>query len=113
MQTPSTPSPFSFAACCAAAGTPLTATAPVPVPSADPVVAASLAQIAAVEASGRQVRSDYSFAEMAQAAWDLHDALYSLQSDGIRGADAVDLRVVEDLASLLEALRDEQGRVAA
>jgi hypothetical protein len=88
-------------------------TFPTPVPSAAPVLAASLAQLAALEAAGRQVRSDYSYAEMAAAAWDLHSALYSLQSDGIRGAGAVDIDAIEDLASLLEALRDEQGRIAA
>jgi hypothetical protein len=85
---------------------------PSPSPTA-PILVASLAQLAGLERHGRDVLTYDGYATLAACAWDLHAALYSLQSDGIRGADAVDLSAIEDLASLLETLRDEQGRAAA
>lgn len=82
-------------------------------PSLATITTASLVQLAELEATGRHVLTHDGYARLAAAAWDLHAALYSLQSDGIRGADGVDLAEVENLASLLETLRDEQTGAAA
>jgi hypothetical protein len=85
---------------------------PTPPPAA-PILVANLAQLEKLEAVGRYAITHDGYAVLAGWAWDLHAALYSLQSDGIRGADAVDIAAIEDLASLLETLRDEQARAAA
>jgi hypothetical protein len=84
---------------------------PSPTPSpAAPIVVASLAQLAELEATGRAVLCSHSYAQLTAVAWKLHAALYSLQCDAVQGADGVDLSAAEDMACLFERLRDEQGR---
>jgi hypothetical protein len=81
-----------------------------PTPSPAAPIVASLEQLAQLEAVGRYAIANDGYGLLAGWAHDLHAVLYSLQSDGIRGADAVDIAAIEDLASLLETLRDEQAR---
>lgn len=76
-------------------------------PSADPILAAANAQLAQLEATGRAVLRDHSFADLAEGAWSLHAVALVLQADAVRGAGALDLDEIENLASLLERLRDE------
>lgn len=76
-------------------------------PSADPILAAANAQLARLEATGAEVLRGTSYAALAEGAWLLHSVLYCLQSRDVPGAKAVDPDEIENLASLLERLRDE------
>jgi hypothetical protein len=103
-----TPSPFSFEALSAAAGTPLRQE-----PTTDAILAVSLAQLNELEAVGRRVLLRDGYAGLARQASDLFAALHSLQSDGIRGAEQVDTGPLEDLCSLLQRLHADSRSEAA
>lgn len=84
-----------------------------PTPSPAALVVASLAQLEELEATGRRVLLRDGYAGLARQASDLYCALFSLQSDGIRGAEDVDSHPLEDLCGLLQRLAAEARSAAA
>jgi hypothetical protein len=84
---------------------------PTPSPAA-PILAASLAQLAELEKFGRAVLVRDTYGDLARDAARLHAALFSLQSDGVQGSDAVDLAALEDACALFQRL-DAEARSAA
>lgn len=79
-----------------------------PIPTlADRVRVASLAQLEALEAAGRRALGREGYARLATTAAALHAAVFSLQGDGVRGADAVDLDALEDACALFQRLAAE------
>lgn len=81
--------------------------------STDPLVVASLEQLAELEATGRSALLRDGFAGLARQASDLYAALYVLKSGCVRGAEAIDSDPLEDLCGLLQRLAAEVGSAAA
>lgn len=72
--------------------------------STGPILVAALEQLVELESHGRRAVLSDGFADLARQAARIHAVVFALQSDGIQGADAVDLDGIEDACALLQRL---------